>query len=97
MGIVERLDELAVALSGTEDGNTIVAARDAIKVLRHDSLYFANLATERGKQMRDLHEVVEEFVAVMNILSSRIGMTTKEVADLLNPVGDRAREVLEKK
>jgi hypothetical protein len=97
MGIVERLDELATALSGTEDGNTIVAARDAIKVLRHDSLYFANLATERGKQMRDLHEVVEEFVAVMNILSARVGITVKDVADLMNPVGDKARAILEKK
>ena len=96
MGIVERLDELADALAGCEDQATVIAARDAIKVLRHDSLYFANLATERGKQMRDLHEVVEEFVAVMNILSARVGMTMKEVADLLNSIGDKAREVLEK-
>lgn len=43
---------------------------------------------------RNLREVVEELVDVLDVLSYRVGLTVKEVADLINPVGDKARAVL---
>ena len=38
--------------------------------------------------------VLNEFINAMNILSTRVGITVKDVADIMNPIYDNARTVL---
>jgi len=41
--------------------------------------------------------LLEKFDATMNRLSMRVGITVKEVANILNPLGDEVREALKRK
>lgn len=47
-------------------------------------------------EVEKLRAVLKEFDDVMNILSMRLGLTTKDIADLLNPVAVMARAALGK-
>ena len=55
-----------------------------------------SLIREQQAEIEKLQTVLSDFVDVMDIFSLRVKLTLKEVADLLNPVGDAAREVLKK-
>lgn len=41
-------------------------------------------------------EVLQEFVDAMRILSMRCRLSVQEIADILNPIGDKARKVLDR-
>jgi hypothetical protein len=55
-------------------------------------------AVEKAQERAvDIEAVLKEFVDCVNILSMRVGMTAKDVAEMINPVAEKARAVLEKK
>jgi hypothetical protein len=56
-----------------------------------------DLIREQKTEIDKLQTVLTDFVDVMDILSMRFGLTIKDVADLLNPVGDAARAALKGK
>ena len=44
-----------------------------------------------------IQTALKEFVDAMNILSMRVGLTVKDVADILNPIAESARIALKEK
>lgn len=44
-----------------------------------------------------IQTALKEFVDAMNILSMRVGLTVKDVADVLNPIAESARIALKEK
>lgn len=66
-----------------------VCADQADELAKQD----AELATLRAR-IEALEAALHEFVRTVDILSMRVGMTVKEVADVINPVAKKARAVL---
>ncbi len=56
-----------------------------------------NAVEKAQERAADIEAVLKEFVDCVNILSMRVGMTAKDVAEMINPVAEKARAVLEKK
>ena len=56
-----------------------------------------DLVREQKAEIEKLQTALTDFVDVMDILFYRVGLTVKDVADLLNPVGDAARAALKGK
>lgn len=50
----------------------------------------------RGDQIEELLAVAEDFSSAMNLLAMRQGLTVLEIAELLNPIGDKARAAIAK-
>lgn len=56
-----------------------------------------NVVEKAQERAADIEAVLREFVRCVDVLSMRVGMTVKDVADVINPVAEKARAVLGEK
>ena len=75
-----------------------VALGDNSKVSTLAKVYIEELVDKNHTLQvtnQKLFDVVQDFADTLDVLAMRPGVTVNEVADLMNPIGDTARVIIE--